>query len=121
MMDILLLSFYVACAVVPACIVVYMIFRLIYHKSYQVVLCMECDQCKRVCPVSKKMGDAFPGPKEIMAAVKSGKVGPEIIAAAELCNGCMLCERACPRELAPYREIEKIKGAAPGAKPMRRV
>ncbi|GEM_PF-731272 len=112
MMDILLLSFYVACAVVPAGVVVYMIFRLIYRKSYQVILCMECDQCKRVCPVSRKKGASFAGPKEIMAAVKSGNVSQEIIAAALLCTGCGLCQRACPRGLAPYREIEKITGGA---------
>ncbi len=116
MMDILILSFYVACAVVPAGIVMFMIFRLIYRKNYQVILCMECDQCKRVCPMSRKMGAAFPGPMEILVAVKSGNVRPEIIAMATLCTSCGLCERACPRGLSPYKEIEKIKEAIPRAK-----
>lgn len=121
MMDILLLSFYVACAIIPVGIVVYMIFRLIYRKSPQVILCMECDQCKQVCPIVRKTGGVFPGPKEIMAEVKSGKMRPEIIEAALLCTECGLCRGACPRGLAPFDEIIKLRDAishaAPGPSP----
>lgn len=120
-MEILLLSFYVACAVVPIGIVAYMIIRLIYHRSPQVILCMECDQCKQACPLVRKSGGVFPGPKEIMAEVKSGKMRPEIIEAALLCTQCGMCQSMCPRGLAPCDEIEKLRDylqhAVPGHLP----
>jgi heterodisulfide reductase subunit C len=53
------------------------------------------------------------GPKDIMLAAKANKVEWAIEHGALLCPSCGLCEKRCPRGLAPYKEVEKWKKTRP--------
>jgi len=105
----MIISFYIACALLPIGLLVCIVVRLLYRRSSQVILCMECEQCMGVCPILKKKGLDFIGPTGIMVAAKSGNIRRAVESGALLCTGCRLCEKACPRGLAPYREVEKWK------------
>jgi len=101
------LAFYFACSVIPVLFFIAVMLMIVYRRSSQVILCMECDQCMGVCPVLKKRGKEFLGPRGIMEAVKSGNTQWAISNGALMCTSCGLCARACPRGLAPWKEIEK--------------
>jgi len=103
------LSFYIACVIIPVGFLIYLVASLVFKNSSQVIMCMECEQCMGVCPVLKKNGGVFPGPKGIMVAAKSGKVNEAIQNGALMCTNCGLCERACPRGLSAGIEVEKWK------------
>lgn len=74
------------------------------------LLCMECDQCVKVCPIVKKYPNAA-SPKEIMEAIKIGDLMKLNEAGMILCNSCGACEKACPRGLAPDKELAKFKSS----------
>lgn len=95
----------VACVVAPVLVIAGLVLKLIMGGSSQVMLCMECEQCVRVCPLEK--GPNPIGPKEIMSAAKTGDIDAVIALGALRCTSCKACERACPRGLAPYREVER--------------
>jgi len=101
----------VACVVGPVLAVAWLVLRLLLHGSSQVLLCMECEQCVRACPVALKAGPDFAGPRGIMAAAKVGNPSMAIDHGALQCNSCKACQRVCPRGLAPYREVERWRSA----------
>jgi Fe-S oxidoreductase len=80
--------------IVPLAMIAYIVLR---NKS-NAVLCMECQQCRAVCPVLESAGD-YTGPKNIMAAIKSGKYDEALKGRIELCTGCAACVERCPRKL----------------------
>jgi succinate dehydrogenase/fumarate reductase-like Fe-S protein len=98
-----------ACIIAPIAAVAFLLIDLVRRGGSQVLLCMECEQCVRACPVALKEGPDFVGPRGIMAAVKVGDPSTAIEHGALLCNGCKACERVCPRGLAPYLEVERWK------------
>lgn len=113
MLNTILLSFYVSCSIAPMVLVAFVVASLLRRGSLQVLLCMECEQCKGACPVYERQGSRFPGPKEIMAASKSNKAQWAVEQGALLCTGCRLCEKVCQRGLAPYKEVEKWRSDGP--------
>jgi succinate dehydrogenase/fumarate reductase-like Fe-S protein len=98
-----------ACIIAPVAAIAFLLIDLVRRKDSQVLLCMECEQCVRACPVALKTGPDFIGPRGIMAAAKVGDPSSAIVHGALLCNGCKACERVCPRGLAPYLEVERWK------------
>lgn len=96
-----------ACIIAPIAAIAFLLIDLVRRGGSQVLLCMECEQCVRACPVALKHGPDFVGPRGIMAAVKVGDPSAAIEHGALLCNGCKACERVCPRGLAPYLEVER--------------
>lgn len=99
-------AFYAACIIFPMAVLGWLVVRLMFKGSSQVMLCMECEQCMGRCPLVARKGGEFPGPRGIMVAVKAGQLQKAIDAGALACTDCGLCEKACPRGLAPYRELE---------------
>ncbi|MFH1402687.1 MAG: (Fe-S)-binding protein [Candidatus Altiarchaeota archaeon] len=79
---------------VPLAMILYIVLR---NKS-NAVLCMECQQCRAVCPVVGIEG-GYIGPKDVMVAVKSGRYDDAIKGRIELCTGCAACVERCPRHL----------------------
>lgn len=98
-----------ACIIAQVAAIAFLIIDLVRRGDSQVLLCMECEQCARVCPVALKAGPDFAGPRGIMAAAKVGDPSMAIDHGALLCNGCKACERVCPRGLAPYLEVTRWK------------
>lgn len=105
----MLLAFYTASAIIPIGVTVFMVFYLIVKKRPQVMLCTEGQQCVSVCPLLAKGCS----PMDIMLAAKSGQEQEAIQKGALLCVGCGKCQRACPRGLAPYLEVEKWRNIHP--------
>ncbi|MDD5205221.1 MAG: DUF4430 domain-containing protein [Desulfobacterales bacterium] len=97
------LSLYAASAVLPLAIVVFMIVYLIVRGRGQVILCTECQQCRSACPLLNKGCN----PAKLMLAAKTGHEELFASAGGDLCVGCGRCEKACPRGLAPYLEVQK--------------
>jgi ferredoxin len=100
-----------ACIIAPVAVIAFLVIDLVRRGDSQVLLCMECEQCARACPVALKAGPDFPGPRGIMAAAKVGDPSIAIDHGALLCNGCKACERVCPRGLAPYLEVARWKAS----------
>jgi ferredoxin len=111
----------VACIIAPIAAITVLVIDLVRKGNSQVLLCMECEQCVRVCPIALKKGADFAGPRYIMAAAKVGKLPIDIEHGELVCNGCEACERVCPRGLAPYSVLtrwikstgSKYKGGGP--------
>lgn len=101
-----------AVVLLPVLVVAGMVVRLAMRGHAQVLLCMECELCMGACPLCVKRGDAFPGPKGILAAAKTGKVDAAIAAGALDCTSCGACTHVCPRGLAPQREVERWRAKA---------
>ena len=99
----MLLALYAASAILPIVFVVFMVLYLLFRGSSQVILCTECQQCKAVCPLLPKGCN----PVDIMLVAKSGINGSYLEDRAALCIACGKCEEACPRGLAPHRELER--------------
>ncbi|ABC80111.1 4Fe-4S dicluster domain-containing protein [Anaeromyxobacter dehalogenans] len=102
----------IAVVMLPVVLVAGMLVRLVARGQAQVLLCMECELCMGACPLCAKRGEAFPGPKGILAAAKTGKVEAAIAAGALDCTSCGACTRVCPRGLAPQVEVERWRAAA---------
>lgn len=99
----MLYALYTASAILTIGIMVFLVLYLIFKKKYQAILCTECQQCKAACPLLYKGCN----PMDIMLAVKSGLHQKAMMDGAGFCVGCAKCEKACPRGLAPYLEVEK--------------
>ncbi|ACG71591.1 4Fe-4S ferredoxin, iron-sulfur binding protein [Anaeromyxobacter sp. K] len=102
----------IAVVLLPVVLVAGMVVRLVARGHTQVLLCMECELCMGACPLCVKRGEAFPGPKGILAAAKTGKVDAAIAAGALDCTSCGACTHVCPRGLAPQREVERWRAEA---------
>ena len=87
----------------PLAMILYMVLR----DKGAAVLCMECQQCRAVCPVIRAH-DNYAGPKDIMVAVKSGKYDMALKGNAELCASCAACMERCPRKLGADEETTGI-------------
>lgn len=87
----------------PLAMILYMVLR----DKGTAVLCMECQQCRAVCPVIQSHDD-YAGPKDIMVAAKSGKYDLALKGKAELCASCAACMERCPRKLGADEEIMSI-------------
>lgn len=111
MFKVIVYSFYIACSVVPFVIVLAAVWRIVRFGGAQVLLCMECGQCRAACPVTRKLGPEFSGPTGVMATVKTG-ASADMVTMLALCTGCGLCARACPRGLSPLREIRRFGGGS---------
>jgi len=83
----------------PLAIFIYMLIR----NQGEAILCMECQQCRAVCPVLAVDGE-YLGPKDIMVAAKSGKYSDALRKKMELCANCATCMERCPRKL----EIDEV-------------
>lgn len=103
-----MLAVFSAGVLLPIIFILYLFISLIIRGNSQILLCMECDQCIKVCPIVKKYPDA-PSPKDIMEAIKTGNLKKLDEKGTIKCNSCGACERACPRGLAPYKEWLKLK------------
>lgn len=79
---------------IPLCMFLYMILR----EQGEAILCMECQQCRAVCPILPVDGE-YIGPKDIMIAAKSGKYDEALTKKLELCTDCAACMERCPRRL----------------------
>jgi len=84
----------------PLVMILYMVLR----DKGTAVLCMECQQCRAVCPVIQEH-ETYAGPKDIMVAAKSGKYDMALKRNAELCAACAACMERCPRKLGADEEI----------------
>ncbi len=80
--------------ILPAAMLVYMLLR----NKGEALLCMECQQCRAVCPVIQNTDD-YAGPKDIMVAAKSGKYSKALEQNIQLCTACGACMERCPRKL----------------------
>jgi len=87
----------------PLAMILYMVLR----DKGTAVLCMECQQCRAVCPVIQSH-ESYAGPKDIMVAAKSGKYDIALKGNAELCASCAACMERCPRKLGADEEIMGI-------------
>jgi len=87
----------------PLAMILYMVLR----DKGTAVLCMECQQCRAVCPVIQSH-ETYAGPKDIMVAAKSGKYDLALKRNAELCASCAACMERCPRKLGSDEEIMSI-------------
>jgi len=114
-MNYIVLALFSTGVFIPILIVVHLVIKLIVIGNSQVLLCMECDKCVKVCPILKKCPNAA-SPKEIMKAVKVGNLDKLEEMGMLLCNSCGACEKACPRGLTPYKEVEKLKAKSPETK-----
>lgn len=97
------LALYTGCIVVLVAWFLYMVISPIVRGSPQVILCTECQQGKAACPLLLKGCN----PTDIMIAAKSGQGAEALQKGASLCSACGKCQKACPRGLAPYLEVEK--------------
>jgi len=89
--------------ITPLAMLIYILLR----NKGEAILCMECQQCKAVCPVLKNT-DEYVGPKDIMVAAKSGKYSMALEKNIQLCATCAASMERCPRKLgvdALLREI----------------
>lgn len=102
-------AFYAACILFPMAVLGWLVVRLVLRGSSQVLLCMECEQCMGRCPLVTRKGPDFPGPRGIMVAAKAGRLQKAAEGGALACTNCGLCEKACPRGLAPYQELEVLR------------
>ncbi len=75
-----------------------MFIYIILREQGEAILCMECQQCRAVCPVIPVDGE-YIGPKDIMIAAKSGKYQEALKMKLELCTDCVACMERCPRGL----------------------
>lgn len=101
------LALYTTCVIISIGLLVHLIVSLILQKRSQVVLCTECRQCMAVCPLLEKGCN----PMEIMLAAKCGRLGEVMAEGGHLCVCCSKCQKACPRGLAPFKEVEKWRSA----------
>ena len=97
------LALYTTCVIVSIGLLIYLIVSLILQRRSQVVLCTECRQCMAVCPLLSKGCN----PMEIMLAAKCGRLEDQMAAGGRLCVSCGKCQKACPRGLAPFKEVER--------------
>jgi len=88
---------------VPSAMLLYMLLR----NKGEAILCMECQQCKAVCPVLQNT-DEYAGPKDIMVAAKSGKYSKALEKNIQLCSACGACMERCPRKLEVDSLIREI-------------
>ena len=107
-MEYLRLALFGAGALIPVIFLLYLIISMVIRGNKDAILCMECDQCIKACPIARK----FPGsatPKKIMAAAKTNNLKELSEAGQILCDFCGACELLCPRGLAPFKELERLK------------
>jgi|GEM_PF-1870713 len=101
------IAFYTACVLLPIGLLIFLVIELFLHKSPQVIMCTECQQCEAVCPLSSQGCH----PVQIMQAAKSGLHYEGLDESAVSCIRCKKCQQACPRGLAPYLELDKWEKA----------
>lgn len=89
--------------IIPFAMLMYMLLR----NTGEAILCMECQQCRAVCPVLKNT-DEYAGPKDIMVAAKSGKYSKALERNIQLCAACAACMECCPRKLEVDALIREI-------------
>jgi len=89
--------------IIPFAMLVYMLLR----DKGEAILCMECQQCRAVCPVLQNT-DEYAGPKDIMVAAKSGKYSIALERDIQLCATCAACMERCPRKLEVDALIREI-------------
>ncbi len=89
--------------IIPFAMLVYMLLR----DKGEAILCMECQQCRAVCPVLQNT-DEYAGPKDIMVAAKSGKYSIALERNIQLCATCAACMERCPRKLEVDALIREI-------------
>jgi len=90
---------------VPLAMMVYILLR----DMSEAILCMECQQCRAVCPVLQVTPE-YIGPKDIMVAAKSVKYDKAISEKLYLCTSCAACMERCPRNLEVDEMVRKICG-----------
>jgi succinate dehydrogenase / fumarate reductase iron-sulfur subunit len=65
--------------------------------------CFECLICQSVCPVLKNKPDQFIGPLGLLwlaqTALTDDNIRQEMRDAAQMCESCGICWRACPSEI----------------------
>ena len=88
---------------IPFAMLMYMLLR----NKGEAILCMECQQCRAVCPVLQNTGE-YVGPKDIMVAAKSGKYSKALERNIQLCSACAACMERCPRKLEVDALIREI-------------
>lgn len=107
-MEYILLALFSAGALIPIIFIVYIFISVSAGGYVETLLCMECDQCIKVCPAVRKNPKAA-SPKEILQAIKAGNLD-ELIAEGKIeCNECGACGLVCPRGLSPCKELIRYK------------
>ncbi|CCK79460.1 4Fe-4S dicluster domain-containing protein [Desulfobacula toluolica] len=99
------LALYTSCVIICVGLLIYSIVFQIINKRLQVMLCTECRQCMAVCPLLSKGCN----PMEIMLGAKIDQLDQVMGQGGALCVSCKKCQKACPRGLAPFEEVEKWK------------
>jgi L-lactate utilization protein LutB len=89
--------------IIPFAMLTYMLLR----NKGEAILCMECQQCRAVCPVLQNT-EEYAGPKDIMVAAKSGKYSQALEKNIQLCSACAACMERCPRKLEVDALIREI-------------
>lgn len=89
--------------IIPFAMLMYMLLR----NKGEAILCMECQQCRAICPVLQNT-DEYAGPKDIMVAAKSGKYSIALEKNIQLCAACAACMERCPRKLEVDALIREI-------------
>lgn len=89
--------------VIPFAMLMYMLLR----NKGEAILCMECQQCRAVCPVLQNT-DEYAGPIDIMVAAKSGNYSKALEKNIQLCSACAACMERCPRKLEVDALIREI-------------
>lgn len=89
--------------IIPFVMLMYMLLR----NKGEAILCMECQQCRAVCPVLQNT-DEYAGPIDIMVAAKSGDYSKALEKNIQLCSACAACMERCPRKLEVDALIREI-------------
>jgi len=92
-----------------------------FRRTYS--RCIECYCCLEACPASRSEQSAFPGPMYQLQLARArahpldglNRVGRASAEGLWQCVNCAECREACPLELSPVGEINRLRLRALGA------
>lgn len=112
----MLLSFYTACTLFPLLCLLGLMFRLMWKRRPDALLCTECQSCITRCPATGRdcgadgSGNAGGNAYDIIRWAKTGSThdpqDPTLQALQASCRHCGLCRKDCPRGLSPHTMLK---------------